>query len=49
LRDRLLVLGCPHMPFGFMPRHGHRAQLATAALVAWTIENIVTLGGGRHG
>jgi hypothetical protein len=49
LRDRLLVLGRPRLPFGFMPRHVRDAQLATTGLVAWTIEKIVAFGGGWHG
>jgi hypothetical protein len=32
-----------------MPRRGHVAQLAIAALVVWTIEKIVVLGSGWYG
>jgi hypothetical protein len=32
-----------------MPRQDRGSQLATAVLVAWTIEKIVALGGGWHG
>jgi hypothetical protein len=49
LRDRLLVLSRPLLPFDFLPRQGRGSQLATAVLVAWTIEKIVALGGGWRG